>query len=324
MRSSSLCFWLPGALALSACTNSLSPEELAPRSFLAAPLTIENGKDLNGKDLNGKDLNGSDLSKFMVSVNFNLAKKGGALLDDVWLDGTTFYGYKGSNIYLGEEFVGVEFQGNLGDGGTVPVRITGMSPAPVPNEDMNLYSVQYLDAASGTWRPACQDAAGNATQALPVSGVWDYRQGVPGGGSKTDDPRRFTFACQGGAIAKCALWGYRPWANYNGTALAAYHQACTRMVRADYCGTGQSYTKTGNPINFYDELGIQKDTENWFFEAEWDMNGARCFYALNRTRSSLPCFDSRADLLCGQNLSTSRGVLMRNETPGTLDMDLGL
>jgi len=320
MRSTSISFWLTSVLSLSACANSLAPEELGPRSFLAAPLTIENGKDLNGKDLNGKDLNGTDLSKFMVSVNLNPAKKGGATLDDVWLDGTTFYGYKGSNIYLGVEFVGVELRGNLGDGSAVPVRITGMNPAPAPNQDVNLYNVEYLDGASGTWKPACQDAVGGATSALPVLGVWDYRQGVPGGGSKIDDPNRFTFACMGGAIAKCALWGYRPWASYSGMALAAYHQACTRMVRADYCGTGQSYTKTGNPINFYDELGIQQDTEDWFFEAEWDINGARCFYALNRTHSSLPCFDSRADLVCGQSLSTSRGVLMRNETPGTLGL----
>ena len=53
----------------------------------------------------------------------------------------------------------------------------------------------------------------------------------------------------GGAIAKCVLWGYRPWATYNGTPLAQYHQACTRMVRADYCGTGTSYTVTGNRIS---------------------------------------------------------------------------
>ncbi|HEX8435557.1 ADYC domain-containing protein [Archangium sp.] len=323
MRPSSLCFWLAATLSLSACANSLAPEELAPRSFTQAPLTVDNGKDLNGKDLNGKDLNGSDLSKFMVSVNFNPAKKGGATLDDAWLEGTTFYGHKGSNIYLGEEFVGVEFQGNLGDGSTVPVRITGMNPAPVPNEDVLLYSLEYR-GTDGVWRPTCQDAAGSAIQALPLEGVWDYRQGVAGGGSKTNDSQRFTFACLGGAIAKCALWGYRPWASYNGTPLEAYHQACTRMVRADYCGTGQSYTKTGNRINFYDELGVQQDSADWMFEAEWDVNGARCIYALNRTNASLPCFDSRADLLCGQQLSQSRGALMRNETPGTLGVDLGL
>jgi uncharacterized protein YjbI with pentapeptide repeats len=322
MRSYSICFWLAGTLSLSACANSLAPEEMAPRTF-AAPITVENGRDLNGRDLNGRDLNGSDLSKFMVSVNLNPAKKGGATLDDAWLDGTTFYGYKGSNIYLGADFIGIEFQGNLGDGSTVPVRIASMNPAPAPNGDVTLYSVEYRDA-SGVWQPACEDAAGSAVQALPLQGIWDYRQGVTGGGSKTNDPQRFTFACLGGALAKCTLWGYRPWASYNGVPLESYHQACTRMVRADYCGTGQSYTKTGNRIDFYDELGIQKDTENWFFEAEWDVNGARCIYSLNRTNSDLPCFDSRADLLCGQQLNSGRGALMRNETPGTLGVDLGL
>jgi hypothetical protein len=323
MRSSSICFWLAGALSLSACASPLAPEELAPHASFEAPLTVENGKDLNGKDLNGKDLNGTDLSSFVVSVSFNPTRRGGAVLDDAWLDGTTFYGYKGSNIYLGEEFVGAEFQGNLGNGATVPVRITGMNPAPAPNEDVNLYSLEY-QGSDGTWLPVCINSAGSVVQALPVEGVWDYRQGVAGGGSKTEDPQRFTFACLGGAIAKCALWGYRPWASYNGVSLAPYHQACTRMVRADYCGTGQSYTQTGNRIDFYDELGIQQDTESWVFEAEWDPNGARCIYSLNRTHSSLPCFDSRADLLCGQQLSMSRGVLLRNETPGTLGVDLGL
>ena len=72
------------------------------------------------------------------------------------------------------------------------------------------------------------------------------------------------------------------------------------------------------------ELGIQQDAENWVFEAEWDQNGARCFYGLNRTHSQLPCFDTRVQLLCGQQLSFNRGVLMRNETPGTLGIDLGL
>jgi uncharacterized protein YjbI with pentapeptide repeats len=319
MRSYSMSFGLAGALLLSACSSSLAPQEESPRAFVRAPLTVENGSDLNGSDLNGSDLNGSDLSAFMVSVSYNPTKRGGAVLDDVWLDGTTFYGYKGSNIYMGAEFVGAEFQGNLGNGSTVPVRITGVSPAPEPNADVNLYTLEYRNA-EGVWLPACRNAAGTPVQALPVEGVWDYRQDVVGGGSKTDDPARFTFACMGGAIAKCALWGYRPWATYNGTALANYHQACTRMVRADYCGTGKSYTKTGNRINFYDELGIQQDTENWMFEAEWDANGARCIYALNRTHSSIPCFDSRADLLCGQQLNPGRGVLLRDETPGTLGL----
>ena len=47
-----------------------------------------------------------------------------------------------------------------------------------------------------------------------------------------------TLACEGGAITKCIRWGYQPWAQHSGSSLKELHQACTRMARADYCGTG--------------------------------------------------------------------------------------
>jgi hypothetical protein len=82
--------------------------------------------------------------------------------------------------------------------------------------------------------------------------------------------------------------------------------------------------RESNLLNLYDPLGIQQDTESWLFEAAWDVNGGRCFYALNRTHSELPCFSARQDLMCGLNLgSSSLGVLLRNETLGTLGIDPG-
>ena len=36
--------------------------------------------------------------------------------------------------------------------------------------------------------------------------------------------------------------------------LASYHQACTRMARADYCGDGTSHTQDGTWIEYYDKL----------------------------------------------------------------------
>lgn len=331
MRSYSSRSWLAGALFLSACAAPLpAEEELAPRTFQKAPLTADNGSDLNGSDLNGSDLNSSGLSNFVVSVNLGPVthylpgNNDVRVYDRVWLDGTSFWTIENGDTVYGQSFTGAEFTGNLGNGSTVKLRIRSITAAPAPNDDLRLYDVAYRDN-SGVWVPACHDATGAPVLAMPVQGVWNYQQDVPGGGSKLEDSERFTFACMGGAIAKCVLWGYRPWATYNGTSLAQYHQACTRMVRADYCGTGRSYTKTGNRINFYDTLGIQQDTESWVFEAAWDVNGAQCFYALNRSHSSLPCFDARADLLCGMNpTSNNLGVLLRDETPGTLGVDLGL
>jgi hypothetical protein len=303
---------------LAGCAGSLeAPEEaLLPVADLSQELTAANGTNLNGTNLNGTNLNGTDLSQFLVSTDFAGAMvNGSSVLDTLQLEATRFTGQKGSAVFTGTDFLYADFYGNLGNGSQVRLRITGMSRAPAPNEDLFLYEVKYL-ASDSTWQPACRDAQGNPALALPMHGVWDYRQDVPGGGSKLEDPARFTFACVGGSIAKCALWGYRPWVTHNGVSLADYHQTCTRLVRADYCGTGRSYTQTGNRINLYDELGIQQDTEDWVFEAEWDTNGARCFYPLNRSHAGIPCYDSRVDQFCGLNLTPDRGVLLRNETPG--------
>lgn len=293
-----------------------APEEShPPLAHEEQELQVLNGTNLNGTNLNGTNLNGSDLSQFLVSTNFSQAMVNGySELDSLRLEATRFTGQKGSAVFTGLDFINANFIGNLGDGSTVLLRVKSMSPAPSPNEDLFLYEVEY-QASDFTWQPACRDSTGTPVFALPVQGRWDFRQDVVGGGSKIDDPARFTFACMGGAIAKCTLWGYRPWVTHNGVSLAPYHQACTRLVRADYCGTGRSYTQTGNRINLYDDLDIQQDTEDWWFEAEWDENGARCFFPLNRSHAAVPCYDSRVDQFCGQELTPSRGALLRNETP---------
>ncbi|RKH48784.1 ADYC domain-containing protein [Corallococcus llansteffanensis] len=77
----------------------------------------------------------------------------------------------------------------------------------------------------------------------------------------------FTFACAprdegvsgkpffvgGGVIAKCIDWGYAPWAGATSTSdtiAREYHQLCTRMAVADYCGEGRSNTLDGTPLAF--------------------------------------------------------------------------
>jgi hypothetical protein len=93
-----------------------------------------------------------------------------------------------------------------------------------------------------------------------------------------------SFSCMNGALAKCAAWGYAPW-----SVGADVHQACTRLVRADYCGTGISYTKNGTLIDVYDARGIGTpitDDSSAVFEAGWGANGAVC---VNRPR-----FDARS------------------------------
>jgi hypothetical protein len=102
---------------------------------------------------------------------------------------------------------------------------------------------------------------------LFVEGIWDAS------GARHDSDTLSTFACTTGAIGKCVLWGYDP-----AKVGAGMHQACTRMVRADYCGDGVSSTRNGTIIDVSDTRGVQTATNlpGFSFEAGWNENGATC------------------------------------------------
>jgi hypothetical protein len=87
-----------------------------------------------------------------------------------------------------------------------------------------------------------------------------------------------TIACTNGAIAKCIRLGYKPWKDAPDRPMRALHQACTRMIRADYCGDGRTHTKDGTNIDVFDSYGVQRRAETdpaiEVFEAAWDADGA--------------------------------------------------
>src|SRR5206468_1676389 len=75
-----------------------------------------------------------------------------------------------------------------------------------------------------------------------------------------------------------------------------YHQACVRMIRADYCGDGVANTIDGNSIIAYDPFLLNKDDKSsypdywWTFDAYWLPSGAACvsadIYNLNGSKIS--------------------------------------
>jgi hypothetical protein len=180
--------------------------------------------------------------------------------------------------------VGTVLQGTASDGKPVEVAICGAEPSPV-DPGMVFYLIEAWNAVAQEWENPCVALSHVPNpRALAVSGTWDAS------GAHHDAPGKLTFACQNGAIAKCILWGYKPWASHNGQSLSDLHQACTRMARADYCGDGRSHTFQDNTIDMYDRLGVLERTaeasEEWnparaSFEAAWAPDGATC---LARTR----------------------------------------
>jgi hypothetical protein len=94
-------------------------------------------------------------------------------------------------------------------------------------------------------------------------------------------PGDFELICAGGALGKCVRFGYHPWETTSvGRSVRDYYDACARMVRADYCGNGHSWTRTGMLIGMWDDLGIQvsqsPDYASFSFEAGWTPAGAVC------------------------------------------------
>jgi hypothetical protein len=276
-----------------------------------------NGNSLNGNSLNGNSLNGTALGSTLASISLKGVSLEDGPLDYTLLAGTVFVGGNSEDFYSGTDFIGAHFVATTDNGSTVTVRIDGIRHEPWPDNDVWEYFVSYHAALQDEWHPFCADAAGKPIPAIPVNGRWNQSQGVRGGGAKIADPNAFTFSCKGlGAIAKCVFpIGYKPWRWHNGHLLDRWHQACVRLIRADFCGTGRAYTVNGQRVNLYDGIGIQKDTENWLLEAEWDENGARCFNPVNRSHSFVPCFADRALAVCGLPLNFKLGALLMNETP---------
>jgi hypothetical protein len=220
----------------------------------------------------------------------------------------------------GAQLAGAKLIGTLSNGGTLPLRVDAVSQDALPNADVTLYSVSY-QGSTRAWYPLCgTDSAGGAIPAVALSGTWDYSQGTSTGGDWSASSTQFTFGCRSAALGKCVELGYKPWAMHNGVPLRPYHQACTRMIRADYCGDGTPWTTNGRRINLYDGIGIQSDTQNWVFEAEWTDTGARCI-SLERVTDLKNIFGTVSScvlfrtlpLLCGAKSDFQRGVLIMDE-----------
>ena len=165
----------------------------------------------------------------------------------------------------------------------------------------------------GPWDKLCRDANGNATTALMLADVW----GADGAKVSPRPANAITFACRGAALAKCVEFGYRPWASKNGVALANYHQACTRMVRADYCGEGVPHTTTGTSIHVLDQIGIQNQAAGTYaVEAEWGPNGATCLNPANTRLAdqTIVCTDGHTIPTCGASFA-SGGLIQSGKLP---------
>lgn len=274
------------------------------------------GRDLNGRELNRPLIDGAQLE----SVSVFGARHPSAELFEVYLDGSAVLGVSDQGHLSAVEMGDTVFDATLEDGTAAAVRIDSFSMTGLMGSyDVTLYEVSYVTRDMEDFEPLCGlDETGYPIQAIALAGTWDLGEGVRGGGDWIEDPASFTLACRRYALAKCVEAGYGPWATPDmivggsviSVPLRPYHQACTRMMRADYCGNGTSYTVDGTLVNFYDDVGIRMDSEAWDFEAEWDGDGALCASTARITRALPAC---AADLVVAGCGTFAGGTLLLSE-----------
>ncbi|WAS93519.1 ADYC domain-containing protein [Nannocystis punicea] len=248
--------------------DEVSVRELESNGFRLNGFRL-NGFRLNGFRLNGFRLNGDSASGSYIDLEaFQLQQ--GWTVTHAWLEGSELR----VQTSLGTTLVGTQLVGAVLHFGLVEgapkkrkVKIVG---AAQQTSGLWLYDLQIKDDV-GAWEPLCVNSSGNATQVILVDAVWDPATG----GRIPAESGLVTLACRDAAIGKCAEWGYHPWE------LADHHQACTRMVRADYCGDGTAHTVDGVTIHVLDEVGVEEPAANvtYAVEAEWGPDGATCLDA---------------------------------------------
>ncbi len=230
-------------------------------------LSTTNGQSFNGTRLNGTRLNG---------VRLNGVRLNGVALGGEVLTGSVITAVENGVTVPESQLIGSTWDGMLSDATVLPLRIDSVTRGSGTNLDVAMYGISYQTTTG--WVALCDQGDGTPPPlALAVQGTWNYDQGVTGGGTYTSTSTDITLACRGMAIAKCVEMGYKPWKGR-----ATYLGACTRALRADYCGNGTTYTVDGTLINIYDSAGLQLDTEVWDLEAGWSPAGATCIRRTNR------------------------------------------
>ncbi len=349
---------LAGLLCSSCLTSNQGDDDSEPIEQVRSQVSRNNGITLNGITLNGITLNGITLNGITLNgitlngITLNGITLNGITLNGITLNGITLNGITLNGITLNGSALGVQLPGTSKvltgmdlKGLTASVVIPDpASQKPVKYtfridnvvldslnknfKDVWLYQVSYLVEGTQAWQSMCKDYNGNPAPLIPVKGsYWNETTGA-----RVDDANSGTLACYEGAIGKCISAGYRIWASAQQctgsgkskkcttVSLKDHHQACTRMMRADYCGDGKSYTVNGTVLDIFDYLQppVQLQEEKWQMEARWTPTGANCLTERRHEEIKFPGCKGRKLKECEPYCASGeRGLVVSTFNDGT-------
>jgi len=241
-----------------------------------------------------KELRGSEL---MVSLFVESAGQ----MYEIPLDGSDMIGMMWQHLWTPEE----------GAGDVMSTMRIDHVLRDNKTDEIYMYGISSFNWTNGEWDSVCRGRDGASMESIFLYN-WN-------------SPLALTIACKSGELAKCVELGYMPWknatyCNHAGTcktiSMQHYHQACTRMYSADFCGDGHGFRRFLS-VDIWDNLTPPiharetQSNEDWQVEGEWNVDGAVCL--TNPLLDQLPsqhCAhnfrDQRAD--CGTDVG-SRSML---------------
>ncbi|WAS95733.1 ADYC domain-containing protein [Nannocystis punicea] len=168
--------------------------------------------------------------------------------------------------------------------------------APAWNDEgrpLTTYVIWFLEPGTNITKNVCPETVDWPTAPVVTLIVGETYDRV---GKQVDliDGDWVTFACSGQAAYKTKALGYEQGEPFGDTMVPATRDqqtATLKMITADYCGTGHSFTAQGKAIQWANTAGtvtIPFGTVLGNFEAVWDHNGAICI--------DIPRLASRAEI----------------------------
>lgn len=306
-------FWFTGLASMLLLTGCEPPEEeLANRYGFAAKDCSRwrcgyNTSEINGKSLQELNLDGQPNADGVKLVGF-VPTQGllscllfGCHLDT---DGDELVATNGFTELRGFQLVGSTLLVRVQQGLVLPVVIAGYEEVDSwadPGTSVAAYSLIYVDPESLLDTSICKGTLVDPLQASVVI-LAGERYDLETKTVHSGQDGWFTLACAGSAAAKMSLMGYGPNADFNGEgepATPQQRQATLKMITADYCGNGDSYTADGTPLNWRNAAGSVgfPNPEESQIEAIWTAQGAVCLDAprvvsLEDVECSIPSCDS--------------------------------
>ncbi|MEZ4380554.1 MAG: ADYC domain-containing protein [Nannocystaceae bacterium] len=241
-------------------------------------LTLGNSPNINGAELSDVHLDAVNTSGIKVRLGTGPLPDALSFALEVDMEKETFVavdpGDRDVELFSGADFVGAKIALEMPNGGgTVTLVITDYDEEveswAAGGAPLVAYKAEYMNGNAYT--SLCPSTSPENQWFTLIAGeIYDRDSHLI-----TPSSRSVSIACVGEAAAKMKLMDFHPQGNRG--ASVDERTATLRMITADYCGDGTSYTATGVPVAWRDVDGmIEPPTEENYLEAIWTKDGARC------------------------------------------------